>query len=442
MSRSITKRTLWASLAIAIIAGTVGCSSSPSGSPEAAEKPSGAAPAPVELVFYSCGNTTQDVFDTLYGDAIRKKYPQFKLKYISGLSASKANELIPKMLLDNTVDINFDSIGNIPSCLLLFDLQKDMSDLIKKHNLDLNKFEPKAVKGMKDLAEGKMYGVPVFNNTRVLYYNKDLFDKFGVAYPKDGMTWDETNALAKRMTRSENGVDYLGMAASEQHQIRLNALSVPILDAKTGKPTINTDARWKTILAKGFFDPYNDDLSRQNISKAFPSTSQFAKDKRVAMMPNLANLPADQQPVMKEVNWDMVTEPTYAEAPKTSSSVYPTYFSITSQSKHREEAMLAIQVLVSEEHQAFLSRLGQVPVLQNDGIKKMLGQGSEFKDKNWNAVFLHNPAAIPYKSKYDNDVEVIYRKQILSYAQGKVDLNTLLRNAEEEANKYLESAKK
>jgi multiple sugar transport system substrate-binding protein len=424
-----------------IIAGTAGCSGGP-GSPEANGEPQSAAPEPVELVFYSCGNTTEEVFDVLYGDAIRKKYPQFKLRYISGLSASKASELMPKMLMENTVDINFDSIGNIPSCLLMFDLQKDMSDLIKKHKLDLNKLEPRAVQGMKDLAGGGMYGIPVFNNTRVLYYNKDLFDKFGVAYPKDGMTWDEANALARRMTRSENGVIYLGMTASEQHQIRLNALSVPILDPKTGKPTINTDERWRTILTKGFFDPFNNELARQSISKAFPTINQFVKEKRVAMMPNLANLPADQQPLMKEVNWDMVTEPTYAEAPKTSSSVYPTYFSITSQSKHREEAMLAIEVLVTEEHQAFLSRLGQVPVLQNEEIRKMLGQGSEFKDKNWGAVFLHTPAAMPYKSKYDNEIEVIYRKQILSYAQGQVDLNTLLRNAEEEANKYLEAAKR
>ncbi|MDF2723717.1 MAG: extracellular solute-binding protein family 1 [Paenibacillus sp.] len=399
-------------------------------------------PEPVELVFYSCGNTTEASFNTLYGDAIRKKYPHFKLTYITGLSASKANEVIPKMLASNTVDINFDSIGNIPACLLKFELQKDMSDLVAKSKLDLSRFESTSVQGIRALAQGNaLYGIPVFNNTRVMYYNKDLFDKFGVPYPTDNMSWDEAIALGKRMTRTEGGVSFLGLAASEVHQIRLNALSVPIIDEKTGKPTINTDERWRSVLTKGFFEPNNDQIARQVIAKAFTGTGQFTKDKIVAMMPGLANQAADQADQFAEVNWDMVTEPYYKERPGTSSQVYPTYFSVTSQSKHRDEAMQAISVLVSEEHQAFLSKMGQMTVLENETIKKALGQESKFKDKNWKAVFLHKPAPIPYKSKFDIDVEVIYRKQILNYALGKVDLNTLLRNAEEEAVKFLEANK-
>ncbi|TNJ63683.1 extracellular solute-binding protein [Paenibacillus hemerocallicola] len=399
-------------------------------------------PEPVELVFYSCGNTSEASFNMLYGDAIRQKYPHFKLTYISGLSASKANELIPKMLASNTVDINFDSIGNIPACLLKFELQKDMGDLVAKTKMDLNRFEPTAIQGIRELAQGGgLYGIPVFNNTRVLYYNKDLFDKFGVPYPTDNMSWDEAIALGKRMTRTDGGVSYLGLAASEVHQIRLNALSIPIVNPSTGKPTINTDERWRTVLTKGFYEPNDDQTARQVIAKAFTGTGQFTKDKIVAMMPGLANQAADQADQFAEVNWDMVTEPYYKERPGYSSQVYPTYFSVTSQSKHRDEAMQAISVLASEEHQLFLSRMGQIPVLENETIKKALGQESKFKDKNWKAVFLHKPAPIPYKSKHDIDLEVIYRKQILAYSQGKVDLNTLLRSAEEEAVKYLEANK-
>ncbi|RMG19065.1 MAG: sugar ABC transporter substrate-binding protein [Planctomycetota bacterium] len=43
----------------------------------------------------------------------------------------------------------------------------------------------------------------------VLYYNKDLFDKWDVPYPKPGWTWEDFLDTAKRLThRTEQGQDY------------------------------------------------------------------------------------------------------------------------------------------------------------------------------------------------------------------------------------------
>jgi len=39
----------------------------------------------------------------------------------------------------------------------------------------------------------------------VVYYNKDLFQKAGVALPKDGWKWDDMVAAAKKLTKDENG---------------------------------------------------------------------------------------------------------------------------------------------------------------------------------------------------------------------------------------------
>ena len=38
-----------------------------------------------------------------------------------------------------------------------------------------------------------------------LYYNRDLFDKAGVAYPDENWTWDDFRAAAKKLTVEENG---------------------------------------------------------------------------------------------------------------------------------------------------------------------------------------------------------------------------------------------
>jgi multiple sugar transport system substrate-binding protein len=41
----------------------------------------------------------------------------------------------------------------------------------------------------------------------VVYYNKDLFQKAGVAEPKEGWKWDDMVAAAKKLTKDENGDD-------------------------------------------------------------------------------------------------------------------------------------------------------------------------------------------------------------------------------------------
>ncbi|MEH7247165.1 sugar ABC transporter substrate-binding protein [Neobacillus niacini] len=46
----------------------------------------------------------------------------------------------------------------------------------------------------------KLYGMPAGFTTRVVYYNKDLFDAAGVPYPKDGWTWDDFKSVAKKLS--------------------------------------------------------------------------------------------------------------------------------------------------------------------------------------------------------------------------------------------------
>jgi multiple sugar transport system substrate-binding protein len=50
------------------------------------------------------------------------------------------------------------------------------------------------------LEEGRIWGVPYGSSMPVMYYNRDLFDRYGVAYPEIGWTWDDflDTALALR----------------------------------------------------------------------------------------------------------------------------------------------------------------------------------------------------------------------------------------------------
>ncbi len=53
--------------------------------------------------------------------------------------------------------------------------------------------------------EGKQYLLPKDFTPLAVYYNKKLFDQFGVMYPKDGWTWDDFLRTARTMTKIRDG---------------------------------------------------------------------------------------------------------------------------------------------------------------------------------------------------------------------------------------------
>lgn len=57
------------------------------------------------------------------------------------------------------------------------------------------------VGGLSDYAvDGKTYAIPYRQDSWVLFYNKALFDKAGVAYPDGSWTWDKYVAVSKQLT--------------------------------------------------------------------------------------------------------------------------------------------------------------------------------------------------------------------------------------------------
>ncbi|KZS47195.1 sugar ABC transporter substrate-binding protein [Paenibacillus glucanolyticus] len=48
--------------------------------------------------------------------------------------------------------------------------------------------------------DNQLYGIPAGFTTRVVYYNKKMFDDAGIAYPSDGWTWTEFQENAQKLT--------------------------------------------------------------------------------------------------------------------------------------------------------------------------------------------------------------------------------------------------
>ncbi len=81
-------------------------------------------------------------------------------------------------------------------------LAYDLDPLIEKHEFDLNRIEPGLLSRIRSYAPNQeLFMLPYEPDLLALYYNKDIFDLFGVEYPTDGMTWNEVLDLARQLTR-------------------------------------------------------------------------------------------------------------------------------------------------------------------------------------------------------------------------------------------------
>ena len=65
-------------------------------------------------------------------------------------------------------------------------------------SFDLSAFYPGTVEALT--SEGEVWAIPAGVNMLVMFYNRDLFDQYGVPYPEIGWTWDDflNRALALR----------------------------------------------------------------------------------------------------------------------------------------------------------------------------------------------------------------------------------------------------
>lgn len=392
---------------------------------------------PAELVFFGMSGGLEEGWNEKFGDALRKRFPSYKFTYIP----RGGNNTLENFVTTGTqVDFVLDSVGNSVNSTIPSGLMFDISELAQKHGIDLNRFEPATIEAMKQF--GGMYGLPINNGGLVLYYNKDIFDKFGVSYPKDGMTWDEAIEIGKKLTRSDNGRQYIGLAASVQHALSMNAYSLPYVDKTTDKAAVNND-KYKKIVETLVLAPAQDPGYKEKVrllKRTFMS-DDYSKDQYIAMF--VMNYGLQNNMEFDTFNWDMAALPVFKENPGIGTQPYPDFYFITQTSKYKEQAMEVLKYLTSDEVQMEMSKKGHVPVLKNESIKKAFAQDSKFKNKNVvNALFTNKYASPISRTKYDSKVN----GQLLSHAYrailGDEDLNTALRLAEEEANKAIAAMKK
>ncbi|MEF3304668.1 ABC transporter substrate-binding protein, partial [Paenibacillus sp. GYB003] len=183
---------------------------------------------------------------------VEQKLPGVKLNMI--LEGGQGNTIEDIVAKGTELDLVGFPIGGIFKVIDLR-LATDLLPLAQKHKFDLNRLSPGVLDSAKSYSDkGELLMMPYELNVNVLIYNKNLFNKFGVPYPKDGMTWDDVFELAKKLTRQEGGVKYRGFQYNAINMVYKNQLALPFVDPKTMKAAVNTDEwkKWLEVMS-GFY---------------------------------------------------------------------------------------------------------------------------------------------------------------------------------------------
>lgn len=393
--------------------------------------------APIELVYY-LNSMTPAEFEIYYVTALKEKFPYITFKGVAPGTGTNMENLIAAGTIP---DVFIGTKGSIQNQMNALDLVEDITPLLKTNNYDLNRLEPAVVDIMQKASYGKIIGLPLNINANALYYNKDLFDKFSVSYPKDGMTWDDIYEIAKKLNRNDSGVQYRGMSDRWQNFFAYNPFELPYLDPKEEKSTFLNE-NWK-IIANNWLRFYTlPGLTFDQNSAQTPADWGIFQTGISAMTVTARNMNT------WNFNWDIVSVPTFTQKPGVGIQAEARYNFFIQTSKHKQAVFEVSAYMTSDEYQTKISKEGLFPVLKDENVKKVYMENNTlYKGKNIKALYYNKYAPEPQGRAVGlvttiNAQDKYLVPEMINVLLGKKDLNTALRNAHEALTQALVDAKK
>lgn len=359
----------------------------------------------LKVVYYD-----KNLFNQDYGNLFASRFPNIHI------------EVLPITYYSNSKNTDVDSIrkyiqDNEPDVVLLRDVdlkslaQKgelvDLSPLIKKNKFDVDHLMPSVVELLKNPEDGDVYGLAPTFETSALYYNKDLFDRAGIDYPTDEMSWSDVLRLSQRFSGNDTAYGfYKGKNANLFNFVimRIGYISgINYYNASTQKMTLNTDS-WRSIF-RSVIDAYKKNSIFLETSQE-PKRFNFSDQAKIqygsnlfimgkaAMTLDTVDLVRDLESSKQKLNWGVATVPVDPTNPSVTNAFHlDRIFAINGQSQHVDAAWKLIEFINSDEVAKFKSK-STSDLSTRDGVtKEMFGHDIEafYKLKPTGNFYTANP---------------------------------------------------
>ncbi len=314
----------------------------------------------IKVSLWDYSNT--EYYKTIFS-AFEAAHPNIKVEAVEA-SAAEYDDLIQvKMASKEDFDVVFTKGTPALSALVAKGHMLALDDIMASDST----FNKDAYGGLTEqlMLDGKTYSVPFRKDNNLIYYNKDLFDAAGVAYPEDGMTMDDYRELAKKLTSGEGNEKvygaYVHTWSSNVNQFA-RRVEEYVMDDEDKSSLL---PYYKTILAM-----QNDDKTIMDYGSLKASSTHYSGvfyNQQVCML-QMGTWFINNLVENVDFNWGVCTIPNDKGEGNTKAVGGVTPVGIGAYSKHPEEAWEFIQYVTGEEGALVLAQTGILPGFSSDKI--------------------------------------------------------------------------
>lgn len=245
-------------------------------------------------------------------------------------------------------------------------------------------FDPSIYSGLMDeiKIDGKYYGIPFRSDAWILYYNKEIFDKAGVDYPTNDMTWEEFRKKAKQITSGSGNNKIYGAYIHTWKSLAMN------LAVQTGKHTL-ADGEYDFLAPayELYLKMQYEDKSVMTYGETVTSSAhyrtQFEAGKTGMIYMGTWNIGAmisDAKKGKHDVDWGIVKSPHWPGQEPGTTIANVTPLAINASSEKKDAAWKFIKFVGGEEGAKIFAKHGVLPALKNEAVLNVYTNADGFPD--------------------------------------------------------------
>jgi len=350
----------------------------------------------VHLVFTTF--LEEEVFNSQIKQPVEAKYPEIELNYnwesamiiTLGLDNSESlGDIRHVKVRSGPADVDYIPEAKLPNAFTA----EDLRPYVENSQLDTSRIDRKIWNHAESIqTHGELAVLPYSKKLFALYYNKQVFDKYGVDYPRDGMTWNDVLALARQLPPGvkldpssmgwinlayQLGIDWEDLSSNHQETREKWMEIISLYEKLASLPGYKYWEVWHSD--NEFLDGFKQNEVAMSISPYWYFSSRI--DSKIRSLPL-------QRAIQAGIDMDVVTFPFFADHPDQQPARMEEALQMYASSTHKEEAFQVMAYLLSDEHQLSISKLGVGPVLENPDIKQAFASAiPEVQDRNLMAFF-------------------------------------------------------
>jgi multiple sugar transport system substrate-binding protein len=258
---------------------------------------------------------------------------------------------------------------------------------------ELTDFYPQAVDAFR--WDGDVTCMPQNISSLVVYYNRDLFERFNVPPPKSGMLWSDFVATAQAMTRDENGLPVRGADPDvpqptttatpavyglgvEPSIIRIApfiwSAGGDVVDDDERPTRLTFDSPQATQILRLFFElrSLHGVVPSDVEVEAEDDESRFANGRLAMLLQSRRSVPTFREAA--KFDWDVVSLPVFANP---AGILHSDAYCLTKASESKDAAWRFVEYAIGPEGAPIVARTGRtVPSL------KSVAESDAFLDPN------------------------------------------------------------